>query len=78
DVAGVIMKYSGMFDHFHANDSNMKGPGFGDVDFVPIMQALEDSGYKGFVSLEAFDFDPDPLTIVRKSLAYMKACEKRQ
>jgi len=76
DVAGIIMKYSGMFDHFHANDSNLKGPGFGDVDFVPIMRALGEYGYRGYVSLEAFDFEPDPLTIARKSLAYMRTCAK--
>ena len=30
----------------------------GDVDFVPILKALVDSGYDRWVSVEVFDFSP--------------------
>ncbi|GAG96506.1 unnamed protein product, partial [marine sediment metagenome] len=58
--------------HFHANDANKKGPGFGKVDFLPLFKTLEKIGYQGYVSVEVFDFKPDPQTIARKSLEYMK------
>jgi sugar phosphate isomerase/epimerase len=60
------------FAHFHANDPNLKGPGFGKVDFKPIAAALEEVGYDGFVSVEVFNFDEGPEVIAGKSLSYLK------
>ncbi len=48
------------FAHFHANDKNLKGPGFGEVDFKPIAAALKDVGYAGLISLEVFNFEEGP------------------
>ncbi len=60
------------FTHFHANDKNFKGPGFGDVDFTPIAAALKQLGYKGFVSVEVFKFEEGPEVIATRSLEYMR------
>ncbi len=59
------------FAYFHANDANLKGPGFGDVDFVPIAAALKEVGYDGYVSVEVFNFDEGPDVIARQSLEYL-------
>jgi len=60
------------FAYVHANDRNLKGPGFGDVDFVPIAAALREVGYDGTVSVEVFNFDEGPEVIAVKSLEYLK------
>jgi sugar phosphate isomerase/epimerase len=70
----LIRKYASRLGHFHANDANQRGPGFGNTDFVPIFRALKESGYDGWVSVEVFDFSPDAETIARESIRYMKAC----
>jgi len=61
------------FAHFHANDKNLKGPGFGEVDFKPIGAALKEVGYSGFVSVEVFNFDEGAEVIATKSLEYLRS-----
>jgi sugar phosphate isomerase/epimerase len=60
------------FAYFHANDRNLKGPGFGDVDFKPIAAALREVGYDGVVSVEVFKFEEGPELIATKSIEYLK------
>ena len=71
-VTDLIHQYAPRTGHFHANDPNMKGPGFGEVDFVPIFKALQDAGYKGWVSVEVFDYTPDAETVARRSIENMQ------
>jgi len=71
-IPQIIRESARYLAHFHANDANKRGPGFGDTDFVPIMQALKEIGYEGYVSVEVFDFRPDPETIASKSYEYLK------
>lgn len=71
-VPQVIRESAGNFAYFHANDANLKGPGFGDVDFKPIAAALRDARYDGVVSVEVFKFEEGPEAIATQSLAYLK------
>jgi sugar phosphate isomerase/epimerase len=73
-VPDLIRRYAPFAQHFHANDPNRRGPGFGPTDFRPIFQALQDARYDHWVSVEVFDFTPDPQTIARQSIEYMRAC----
>ena len=71
-IPQIIRESQHDFAYFHANDKNLKGPGFGEVDFKPIASALKEAGYKGYVSVEVFSFDEGPEIIATKSLEYLK------
>jgi sugar phosphate isomerase/epimerase len=63
---------SGHLRHVHVNDVNGRGPGFGRVRFAPILDRLIRAKYAGYVSVEVFEFDPDPRTIAARSVGYLK------
>jgi sugar phosphate isomerase/epimerase len=73
-VPEVIREFAPWMQHFHANDVNRRGPGFGKTDFIPIFRALKDVNYGGWVSVEVFDYTPDAETIARESLRHMREC----
>ncbi len=72
DRAALIRRCARQLRHYHANDTNLNGPGWGDVDFKPIFEALHDIQYDRYVSVEVFKFDPGPEAIATRSLEYMK------
>ncbi len=71
-IPEIIRESRGEFAYVHANDANLKGPGFGEVDFGPIAAALREVGYDGVVSVEVFKFDEGPEAIAARSLEYLR------
>jgi sugar phosphate isomerase/epimerase len=71
-IPQIIAESRKYIAHVHANDANSRGPGTGDVDFAPIIAALRDAGYDGYLSVEVFDYKPDARTIARESIEYLK------
>ena len=74
-VPEIIRASARHLEHFHANDPNLQGPGFGAVDFEPIFAALAEISYAGWVSVEVFDYAPGPERLARESLSYMQRVE---
>lgn len=71
-IPQIIRESAGQFEYFHANDRNLKGPGFGEIDFHPIATALREAAYDGIVSVEVFDFTEGPEVIATKSIEYLR------
>jgi D-psicose/D-tagatose/L-ribulose 3-epimerase len=69
--ASLIEKYFDVIRHVHVNEMDGRHPSKGDYDFKPVLTTLERLGYKGWVSLEAFDFSFGAETIARESIDYL-------
>lgn len=71
-LAEIIEEAAGHVMHVHVNDADGRGPGMGATDYCRIPDALRKIGYDGYLSVEVFDYKPDPITIARDSLAFLK------
>jgi sugar phosphate isomerase/epimerase len=77
-IPQIIKESAAHLAHFHANDPNLLGPGMGEVKFEPIIKALKDAGYDGYLSVEVFDFKPGAEKIASESIRYLKkVCHDR-
>jgi sugar phosphate isomerase/epimerase len=74
-IPDIIHASARHLEHFHANDENLQGPGFGAIDFLPILRALDDIRYAGWVSVEVFDYAPGPERLARDSVDSMRRIE---
>ncbi len=59
DIPASILAHVKYIGHVHFADSNRRPVGNGHTEMGPIASALQDSGYSGYVSAEAFPW-PDP------------------
>ncbi|QOV88694.1 sugar phosphate isomerase/epimerase family protein [Humisphaera borealis] len=71
-IPQIIRETAGHIAHVQVNDPNLLGPGMGEVKYEPIIAALREVGYDGWLSVEAFDFRPGAEHIARKSIEYLK------
>lgn len=73
-IPEILRENRRLLAHFHANDPNLRGPGMGDLDFVPIFKTLAEIDYRGWVSVEVFDYAPGVEALARESIQYMQSC----
>ncbi len=73
-IPELIRRHRSLLAHFHANDPNLQGPGFGDLDFLPILETLGEIDYRGWVSVEVFDYSPGVERLAAESIRYMQDC----
>jgi D-psicose/D-tagatose/L-ribulose 3-epimerase len=67
---------SGHIAHVQVNDANRRGPGQGDVEFHPVLAALERHGYDGVIAVEPFDYVPDGPGCAARAIGYLRGVEE--
>ena len=72
DIGDSIRACGDRIFHFHVADSNRWHPGAGHLDFGTILDDLEGTGYRGFVSGEFMPL-PDADTAARNGVDYLRA-----
>ncbi|MDH5537889.1 MAG: sugar phosphate isomerase/epimerase [Rhizobacter sp.] len=63
---------SGHLVHVQLNDRNRRGPGQGQDRFGPILAALKQQGYEGWLAMEPFDYQPDGAGCAAHSIGYVR------
>ena len=78
-VGDVIRRWmpTGLMAHIQFNDRNRRGPGEGDDRFGPILLALAETGYAGWVAMEPFVYEPDGPTCAARMIGYISGLLER-
>jgi len=69
----LLKKYRAHIRHVHLNEMDGRHPGAGNYDFKTPLRALREIGYRGWVSVEVFDFAPGGEKIAADSLQFLRA-----
>ena len=87
-IADALRATDGLLVHVHLADSNRAVAGRGHTDFRPILQALLDVGYDGYLSFEVMAPSGDPMGIpagagpesfdadTKQAIEHLKAIER--
>jgi sugar phosphate isomerase/epimerase len=71
-IPQIIRESAKHLAHFHVNDPNLLGPGMGEIGYEPIIAALREAGYDGWLSVEAFDMQYGAERIAQASVEYLR------
>ena len=77
DPAEVIHELSDYIEHFHLADiahtrvHNHLIPGRGSIDFRSALDAMDDIGYRGFVTVELYPYQDNPVGAAKEAYDYL-------
>lgn len=78
DPADYVQTLGKKLKHVHFSDYNRLAPGSGGFDFYPVMQALKDIDYQGYITMEVgFSRSTMADSTARKSLEHLKELEAK-
>ncbi|WP_127143918.1 sugar phosphate isomerase/epimerase family protein [Pelagibacterium montanilacus] len=79
DPVDAVRRMGSHLDHVHMSDHDRLAPGSGGMDFRPVMEALLEAGFEGFVTMEvgftARSAHPD--SIARRSFEHLRGLESQ-
>jgi sugar phosphate isomerase/epimerase len=67
NLADALREAGPYVGHIHFADSNRKAAGLGHTDFTPIVSALKEIGYEGYLSAEVYPL-PDSDTAAKQTI----------
>lgn len=82
DPAQLVYELSDYTDHFHLADiaqnrvHNHLIPGLGAIDFARVFGAMDEIGYNGFVTVELYPYQSNPVEAAQKTFDYLKDIAK--
>jgi sugar phosphate isomerase/epimerase len=76
DLATALREAGDLVGHVHFADSNRRAIGFGHTDVGPIIDALREIGYAGYLSAEILPL-PDSTTAARQTIESFRRCVDR-
>lgn len=68
----LVDKWFDFIRHVHVNELDGKHCGAGTYDYKPVLATLARRGYRGWISLEAFDFSFGAERLVEESLRHLE------
>jgi len=74
-LPALIRRHIRRIRHVHLNELDGRYPGSGAFPFEPVLRALRDADYGGWLSVEVFDFKPDGETVARRAAEFVRGIE---
>ncbi|MGI0049226.1 MAG: sugar phosphate isomerase/epimerase family protein, partial [Nitrososphaera sp.] len=77
DPAELVYELSDYIGHFHLADiassrvHNHLIPGRGSIDFRPVFDAMDDIGYDGYVTVELYPYQENPVEAAKEAYDYL-------
>jgi sugar phosphate isomerase/epimerase len=77
DPAKLVHELSDYIEHFHLADisetriHNHLIPGKGSINFRSVFDAMDDIGYRGFVTVELYPYQENPIEAAKEAYSYL-------
>lgn len=68
----LVDRYFDLIRHVHVNEFDGRHCGTGSYDFKPVLAVLRRRAYRGWISLEAFDFTPGADRVAAESIEHLQ------